>query len=133
MSQSAVERYAALPGVCVVHLRGVGLQQRDSVAGNRWLPKCLALCPQALVRILDQPYRGGLETSLCYGPRRGRSTFHSHTLLEVKNHLLLKLLCQLDINTQESHRVRIRRTITSEPYSLRLTQHEWVSLGGHFA
>lgn len=67
--QCAAERYAALPGVCVVHLRGVRIQQRDSEAGNRWLLKCLASCPQALVRILEQPYSriGGLQHHYAMG------------------------------------------------------------------
>lgn len=75
--QSAVERHAALPGVCVVHLRGVGIQQRDSKAGNRWLLKCLASCPQALVRILEQPYSriGGLQHHYAMDPEEEGARF----------------------------------------------------------
>lgn len=80
--QSAVERYAALPGVCVVHLRGVELQQRDSEAGNRWLLKCLASCPEALVRILEQPYSGigGLQHHYAMDPVVEGARFASRTL-----------------------------------------------------
>lgn len=75
--QSAVERYAALPGVCVVHLRGVEIQQRDSEAGNRWLLKCLASCPQALVRILEHCYNGigGLQHHCAMGPEEEGARF----------------------------------------------------------